>query len=308
MNVTRNVDTYNEAFTKNFISLTFGCIIISINGAFVYTYYKSEVFQRDPRYIMYIHLVINDMVMLALSVMLQIMSYTITLSFPSCTLIVMVLLTTTKVSPLNLAGMAVDRYIAVCYPLRHTQICTVRRTYALIAVIWVISFLPVFTDLILLLSQPLPLITSNFICYSSYVFSTPIHKLHKKITQALLFSSVLLTLMVTYLKVICIARSASGSQKVLARNALNTILLHGVQLLLCMFSYMSPVINLILISIKPQERTKILFVTFLFSNVLPRLLSPFIYGVRDKKFNNHIRMHFCRRCFHPVEKKVKVTV
>ncbi|KAL1272357.1 hypothetical protein QQF64_028219 [Cirrhinus molitorella] len=39
-------------------------------------------------------------------------------------------------TPLILAGMAVERYVAICKPLHHHQICTVRRTYILISLIW----------------------------------------------------------------------------------------------------------------------------------------------------------------------------
>lgn len=125
--------------------------------------------------------------------------------------------------------------------------------------------------------------------------------------QVLLFSFVFLTLIITYLKIFCAARAASGSNQASARNARNTILLHGVQLLICMLSYISPFINIILVAISPRNTTKILFGSFLLTGVLPRLLSPLIYGVRDKKFSSHIRLHFCRKCHSSVEKRVNRT-
>lgn len=124
--------------------------------------------------------------------------------------------------------------------------------------------------------------------------------------QVLLFSFVFLTVITTYLKVLCTARAVSGSNQASARNARNTILLHGVQLLICMLSFISPFINLILVTTWPRDSTKIFFSTFLFTNVLPRLLSPLIYGVRDKKFSSHIRLHFCCKCCNSAEKRVNV--
>ncbi|XP_040014845.1 odorant receptor 131-2-like [Xiphias gladius] len=305
MNSTTRLDSLSDAFSKNFITFALSSIINCINGAFVYTYFKSEVFQRDPRYVLYIHLVINDMIMLTFSVALQIITYTIHLTFAPCCIILLVLLTTSKNSPLNLAGMAVERYIAICLPLHHVRMCTVRRAYALIALIWGVSFIPAASDIIIVLAtQPLSVYSRTFICYNSNLYNTQHHQAQRVVVQVVLFSFVFLTLIISYLNVFCVARSASGSNQASARNARNTILLHGVQLLICMLSFTSPFINIVLVATWPRDRTKILFATFLFTNVLPRLLSPLIYGVRDKKFRRHIGHHFCCKCCNSVEKKV----
>ncbi|XP_053171599.1 odorant receptor 131-2-like [Scomber japonicus] len=297
MNSTRRQDSFNSAFTKNFITFAFGLIINSINGAFVYTYFKSQVLQQDPRYVLYIHLVINDMIMLTLAVVLQILTYTAPPKFITCCIMMLILITVNKNNPLNLAGMAVERYIAVCRPLHHVHICTVQRAYALIALIWGVSIIPALTDIfIILATKPLSVFSSNVICYSLSVYNTPYHKTQSMVVQILLFSFVFLTVIITYLKVLLAARAASGSNKASARNARNTILLHGVQLVICMLSFISPFLNLILVTMWPQDRTKILFSIFLLTNMLPRLLSPLIYGIRDKTFCSHIRMHLCCKC------------
>ncbi|XP_003451930.1 odorant receptor 131-2-like [Oreochromis niloticus] len=293
MNTTKRQDSLNDAFTKNFVSFAFGFIINCINGMFVYTYFKSVVFQQDPRYVLYIHLVINDMIMLTVTVILQILTYTVPLSFAPCCVMLLITITTNKNSPLNLAGMAVERYIAVCRPLHHSQLCTVQRAYALIALIWAVSFIPSISDvIILLIIQPLSVFMKNVICYPSSVYNTPYHETQSLVVQVLLFSFVFLTLIITYLKVLCAARAVSSSNQASAKNARNTILLHGVQLLICMLSYISPFINLMLVTAWPHKRTVILFTTFLFTNLLPRLLSPLIYGVRDQKLSSHFRLHF----------------
>ncbi|XP_030581716.1 odorant receptor 131-2-like [Archocentrus centrarchus] len=309
MNTSRHQDSLNDAFTKNFISFAVGLIINCINGMFVYTYFKSKVFQQDPRYVLYIHLVINDMIMLTVSVMLQILTYTIPIMFGPCCFLLLIIITTNKNSPLNLASMAVERYIAVCQPLRHSQVCTVQRTYALIALIWAVSFIPAITDVIIILTpQPLSVFSSKVLCYPSYVYNTPYHEAQSLVVQVLLFSFVFLTLIITYLKVLCAAQAVAASNRASAKNAHNTILLHGVQLLLCMLSYISPFINLILVTAWPRDSTKIFFSTFLFTNVLPRLLSPLIYGVRDRKFSSHFRLHFRCECAESLKKSRKQMV
>ncbi|XP_059184826.1 odorant receptor 131-2-like [Centropristis striata] len=297
MNSTQRLDSFNAAFTGNLSTFLLGFIINCINGAFVYTYFKSQVFQRNPRYVLYIHLVINDMIMLTCSVVLQIMTYTIPLSFAPCCIMLLIIVTTNKNSPLNLAGMAVERYIAVCRPLHHVQICSVQRAYALIALIWVCSFIPALTDIIIVLAtQPLSVFSRTVICYTTFLYNTPYHKAKSVVVQIVLLSFVFLTVIITYLKVLCAARAVSDSNKASTRSARNTILLHGVQLLICMMSYFSPFINLHLITTWPLERTKILLTNFLLFNMLPRLLSPLIYGARDKKFSSRIRLHFSCAC------------
>lgn len=149
MNTTKRQDSFNDAVTKNFVSFALGFIINCINGMFVYTYFKSVVFQQDPRsiisylqdfyhinfnnkskktesrmkfviliwhfchlkwgifsfvlscpvscrYVLYIHLVINDMIMLTVTVMLQILTYTVPLSFAPCCLMMLIIMTTNK--------------------------------------------------------------------------------------------------------------------------------------------------------------------------------------------------------------------
>lgn len=121
--------------------------------------------------------------------------------------------------------------------------------------------------------------------------------------QGLLLCFVFLTVLITYLNVLWAARAASGLNQASARNARNTILLHGVQLLICMSSFVSPFINIMLVTTWPEKRTTVLFTSYLVTGILPRLLSPLIYGIRDKTFSSHIRMLFCSSCYR-AEKRV----
>ncbi|KAI9546685.1 hypothetical protein NQZ68_024583, partial [Dissostichus eleginoides] len=306
MNSSRRFDSYNEAFTKNFITFFMVFTIICINGAFVYTYFKSKDFQRDPRYVLYIHLVINDMIMLTVSLGLVISTYTGNPGFIPCWIMLVVLITTNRNSPLNLAVMALERYIAVCLPLHHVQICTVQRAHLLIALIWLVSFIPAFTDIIIILiTQPLSVFSKPVLCHATFVFNTPYHETLSLVVEVLLFSFVFLTVVLTYLNVLLAARGVSGVSRASMTNARNTILLHGVQLLLCLLSFIAPFINLFLVTNWPHKRTDIFFSTFLFTNVLPRLLSPLIYGLRDKKFRGNIRTHFCFKGCRTVEERMK---
>lgn len=294
MNSTILMDQFYDAFVKNFISIVLGLIINYINGTFVLVFFRNDIFYRDPRYILYIDLVINDMIMLSTVVGLQVATYILRFFNVSvCFVLLFLSKTLSKTSPLNLACMAIERYIAICKPLHHPQICTVRRTYILIVLIWTLSTAPSIADVLITIStQPLSFFSTAVLCHILYVHNTWQHTVKDTVMNIGYLSFVWTTLIITYIKVFLVANAASTDQTS-ARKARNTILLHSIQLLLCMLSYITPVINSALVDLFPQSRTTILFLLFLLSNVFPRLLSPLIYGVRDKQFLQHIRQYFC---------------
>ncbi|XP_036388559.1 odorant receptor 131-2-like [Megalops cyprinoides] len=243
-------------------------------------------------------MVITDIVQLSVGIALHVVSY----AFPSinvavCCVLLMIASFTSMNTPLNLAGMAVERYIAICNPLRHAQICTVRRTYILIALIWSVGAIPGLADLfIVLVLRPLSFFYSSVLCYHKSAFFTSVHENKNRVAHTLYMSFVWLTLIYTYLRVLLTAKSAS-TDPVSARKARNTILLHGAQLLLCMLAYISPTVDMTLMLYYPQYRAHLLFLTYLISYVMPRVLSPLIYGVRDEKFCRYMKDYWlCARC------------
>ncbi|KAM6984592.1 uncharacterized protein FYW47_018402 [Aplochiton taeniatus] len=54
-----------------------------------------------------------------------------------CGIITAFTILTVDTSSLTLAVMSLERYVAVCYPLRHATIVTIRGTGVAIAVVWV---------------------------------------------------------------------------------------------------------------------------------------------------------------------------
>lgn len=256
-----------------------------------------KVFYEDPRYILFIHMVINDGVQLTITVTLFILSYVyykINVSF--CCFFILLAVFTTRNTPFNLASMAIERYIAICNPLRHTQICTVRRTYALIGAIWFFSVAPDITDLFTTLAtESMSFFHESVFCLRQNVFKDPILAYKRQAFDGLYFSCVFLTLVYTYLRILFTAR-AHSTEKMSAQRARNTILLHGVQLAMCMLSYISPGVEVVLHFLFPGHILEIRFANYLIVYILPRFLSPIIYGVRDKKFRVYLRKYFVGAC------------
>ncbi|XP_036425602.1 odorant receptor 131-2-like [Colossoma macropomum] len=299
MNVTadqfRTTDTYQEAFAKNIVIVSLALIINGINGMLVVIFVRNPVFHKDPRYILYINLVINDILMICISVTLYVLTYAwpyVNVSF--CFLLMAIGSTTHMNTPVILAGMAIERYIAVCKPLHHSQICTLNRTYILICVIWGIGAIPAVIDVIIVIAlQPSSYFNSLTYCQPIIVYNSKYHMQKTIGAQTIYMPIVWITLFYTYFRVLFTAKVASSvHHQSSAKKARNTILLHGGQLLLCMLSYVTPVLDLMLIPFFPSHRTKITFFNYLLTNIVPRLLSPLIYGVRDQKFVSHIKRYF----------------
>ncbi|XP_056315152.1 odorant receptor 131-2-like [Danio aesculapii] len=282
-------DRFRDALIRNVIVVIFGLTINSINGVFVFTFFRSSVFYNDPRYILYIHLVINDMLMVFVSVSLSVMAYAWrNVPIPFCVILLLIASKTHKNTLLTLAGMSIERYIAICKPLHHHQICTVRRTYILISLIWIVGVLPGLADFILLSVIDPTFYTKGTICTASRLYNTPYHEELTKYMTGIYTSVVCLILIYTYCQVLITARRAS-SDKSSAKKAQSTILLHGAQLLLCMLSYITGYLELMYAQLLPADRSILLFCNYLLTNLLPRLLTPLIYGVRDKVFYSHMK-------------------
>lgn len=249
----------------------------------------SQIFNSSPRYILFIHLVINDMIQLILATLLHIISYalhTITVHF--CLIVLMVTIITTFNTPINLACMAVECYIAVCMPLRHGQICTVKKTYLLIGLIWAAGSLSILPDLfILVATEPLHFFHSKVLCSRDYVFRSTYSLKKRDASHIVCLVLVWLTLLYTYLRILFAAKGAT----VAAKKARNTILLHGFQLLLCMLIYVGPMFEGGLILLLPNQYRAIRFANYVIVQILPRVVSPIVYGLRDQTFRKYVKKY-----------------
>uniref|UniRef100_A0A8D3C357 G-protein coupled receptors family 1 profile domain-containing protein n=1 Tax=Scophthalmus maximus TaxID=52904 RepID=A0A8D3C357_SCOMX len=266
-------DNIQTAITKNVITVVLCISIVYINSTLVHTFKKHQVFNMNPRYILYIHLVINDIILYFF--------YKINASF--CCLLITFAVFTTFNTPLNLAVMAVECYIAISLPLRHADFCTIKRTYILIGWIWAMSAVSTLPDVfIVMATEPARLFHSTIFCERDNLFRHPISLKKRDVSYIISLIGVWLTIFYTYFKIFFAAKAAKEDGD--ATKARNTILLHGFQLLLCMLTYIGHIV-------RKKNYAHATFVSYIFIQVLPRFISPIVYGLRDKTFRHHLKKH-----------------
>ncbi|TRY66827.1 hypothetical protein DNTS_004772, partial [Danionella cerebrum] len=165
-------DSFSAALTKNIVAMLVWLALSVLNCSMVSTFRKHCFFYEDPRYIMFISMVINDAVQLTLVTALYVVSYAFSKILASaCCPLIMTAVTTTRFTPLILAGMALERYISICFPLHHSQICTAPRTLSIISLVFLLSFTPPLTDLIITIAkEPAPIFQTSIFCDHSLLF------------------------------------------------------------------------------------------------------------------------------------------
>ncbi|XP_028285615.1 odorant receptor 131-2-like [Parambassis ranga] len=240
------------------------------------------ILKMNPRYILFIHLVLNDLILLTTSICLFIFIF-IFQTVSICLVFLLPPVLTAHNSPLILAFMAAECYISVCVPLRYETICTVKRTYIVIGTIWIISSLTILPDVfILFATEPLEFFNSRVFCERDNVFRSS-YSVNKRNTSHIMFLVVVwITLFYTYFRILFVAKAAASN----AKKARTTILIHGFQLLLCTMVYVQPLLNKVLTGSFPAA--SMFFVSFIIFQILPRFLSPIIYGLRDKTFSKYL--------------------
>ncbi|KAM6927277.1 odorant receptor 131-2-like [Xenentodon cancila] len=294
--VTFPKDSFSNALTKNIIAMLVWLALSVINISMVHTFLRHSLFYENPRYVMFICMVLNDALQLTLVTALYVVSYIFRKIHASvCCPLVMTAVFTTRSTPLILAGMAVERFISICFPLHHGQMCTIHRTLHLVGVILILSAAPPITDLLItMVKEPLSFFYTTIFCDHSLLFRDPAIYYKNCVIDGTYLSFVALTLLYTYCKIMLTAQAASAGLASVTR-ARNTVLLHGVQLLLCMLAFVVPSLQAALISLFPQLSLEIRYIFFLLVYIIPRFLSPVIYGFRDELFRKYwIRYLSCR--------------
>ncbi|CAL8363528.1 unnamed protein product [Lota lota] len=287
--VQQNSSTTDRNREKAGVNVVFSFVpcltFLYINCVMLYTLRSKTVFRETSRYLLLYNLLLAETLQMALAQLMFLLAFgTVIMTRLVCLLVVIPTILTTVISPFNLAVMSLERYVAVCFPLRHASIVTVPSTYGAIAVVWAISFANMLIRVIMLTAlDPRPFGQfMGIICAETTIFQLKIFSDFESGFVCAEFVSVGLIIILSYVGVMVAAKAAS-IDKVSANKASKTVLLHMIQMGL---SISSTLVSTILTGLSGKVDVvtfrHIRFALFICLINLPRCLSCLIYGLRDQ--------------------------
>ncbi|KAM3936221.1 odorant receptor 131-2-like [Leptodactylus fuscus] len=267
------------------------CVFIYFVAIILHVFFTRPHVRENARYILFVHLILNDtVVLLAIIILFPITTYFVYIPVPLCYTLCLLPACSYMVTPYNLATMSLERYIAICYPLRHSEIWTAQRSLLAIGFIWLLGLTPQFLDFIALcISMPRGFFSTSMLCDWQAFQMSKVQEIVRILNGIITFPAVGLVILFTYVKIILVARK-SGSGKSSAYKAEKTVLLHALQLILCLMIVVASTTD-------KYSLNNFFFIpttNFFFFVIIPRFISPFIYGVRDEVFQKQMKkINFC---------------
>ncbi|MFT7818397.1 olfactory receptor 2L2-like [Arapaima gigas] len=270
--VKRGPDEITEATLLVSVSLSF----IYLNSVMFLALRSKSSFCEMSRYILFSQMLVSDSILLVATMLLYSMALVnFTLTKAVCSIFVLVTAVTFNVSPMNLAVMSLERYVAICFPLRHADIATPRRTKISIAVVWLLSSVNFITEILFSVISDPDFFGARVYCARKQLLVAKWQYDMYQGFNGFFFVTVGVTIIYTYGGIVAAARSIK------AQKASRTVLLHLVQLGLCLTSFLYSSIERALATFSSSLINSLHYLNFLLVLVLPRCLSPLIYGLRD---------------------------
>ncbi|KAL4601609.1 main olfactory receptor family H subfamily 129 member 1-like [Arapaima gigas] len=269
--------TLKVCFVAPFFGVFLYCIIVMLH-----TFASHRQFWESSRYILFVYMLINDTLQLLSSVLLFLFVMAdLRISFVSCAPLLFLSTATFQNTPLILATMSLERYVAIFYPLQQPVAWHADRIWIIILALWLTSCVIPTVDFSLGGQRStINVLSTPVLCKSQTLNSLPVQMLFKVTINGLFFTLVAIVILFTYIKILLETRKMRQDRTSVTK-ALHTVLLHGLQLLLCMMSFTQPVTEGLIIQYLGWMRENISFFNYFCFILLPRFLSPLIYGFRD---------------------------
>ncbi|XP_034007813.1 odorant receptor 131-2-like [Trematomus bernacchii] len=268
-----------------------------VNAVMLFALLSKPLLLETPRYILFGHLLLSESLQLLMTMLLYIFAVTMVRMMSYICIILTIFATFTfKISPLNLAVMSLERYVAICFPLRHADIVTTRTTGVAIAVMWTVASLDSFTQLFLFVSVENTNYTVPRFCHR-HLYRQQLYSNTNNAFIIVLFTCVIIIIIYTFFAIMITVRSASasssGSTESKGSKAYKTVLLHLLQVFLCLTSTVFNTINSdSMWKSNLTLATNVQYALFLCLIIFPKFLSPLIYGLRDQTFRHVFKYYF----------------
>ncbi|XP_061103947.1 odorant receptor 131-2-like [Conger conger] len=252
-----------------------------LSGIMFFILWSKPKFREDSRYILFAHMLINDSVHLmgTIVLFLCVLAF-LHMSKAICSILVLITAVTYHNTPLNLAVISLERYVAIRFPLRHTEIATQRRTAIAIGLIWLINSVNILIELFYSIALDPHFFTAPVLCTRQQMLIEEWQLAFSTGLNFFFLVVVALTILYIYISITFIAKSAS-TNKDSANKARKTVLLHMFQLGLCVTSFLFILFESLIAKTASALYVPLQYLNYFCLIVLPRCLSPLIYGLRD---------------------------
>uniref|UniRef100_A0A671YJA6 Odorant receptor 131-2-like n=1 Tax=Sparus aurata TaxID=8175 RepID=A0A671YJA6_SPAAU len=268
-------------------------MFLSINFLLILTFFKKKSFYTIARYILFAVTLLSDSLILLISNTLFLLShFNFTIQVWLCISITMVVFLYSMVTPVTLTAMTLERYVAICMPLRHAELCSQHIHVHCILIIHGLSSLPCIAFFSsFFASASLSLYKQHKICIPQmYILHRWQDHIWSTVQQVYFFIMVII-IVFCYVKIMKVAKTASGDNKKSTWKGLRTVILHGFQLLLCLIQLWIPFIESYVFEINLSLFINVRYFNYITFILAPRCLSPLIYGLRDEMFFHALKYH-----------------
>ena len=261
-------------------------LFLCINFMLITTFFMKDFFYTTMRYILFAITLLSDCLMLCLTNLLLILNYFhLTVQLWLCLIIYILSSVYNLVTPITLTAMTLERYVAICMPLRHSELCSTRSALRGILIIHGLSSVPcIVTVLVFFASASVGSYKQYSVC-TVEVFIPQTWQSHLRSAVVLFYFFILCIIIVfSYFKIMKVAKAASGENKKSTWRGLKTVILHAFQLLLCLIQLCCPFIEAAVLQTDFMLYVNVRYFNYIMFILAPRCLSPLIYGLRDEKF------------------------
>ncbi|XP_041850943.1 odorant receptor 131-2-like [Melanotaenia boesemani] len=261
-------------------------VFLCINIFQIIVFFMKDSFYTTMRYILFAVMLLSDCLCLIITDFLLILSYfSITIQTWWCVLIAIVSSVYTFVTPLTLTAMSLERYVAICMPLRHAKLCSTRNTLHLALIIHGLSSIPCTVTLSIYFASAARAVYTQGIVCSVEIFILYSWQSYLRSAIGQFYFLIMCTMIIfSYVKIMKVAKAASGKNKKSTGKALRTVILHAVQLLLSLIQLWCPFIESAVLQIDLMLFINVRYFNYVTFILAPRCLSPLIYGLRDEMF------------------------
>lgn len=286
-NTTESTEVGEYTCVRFYVSTVSFSVLLFFNLIINWTIVREEQLRRHARFVLVFHLLVSALVHLGTS---SVFYYQIHLDArpgrSACLALITVLISSASNILLTLTAMALDRYCAVCHPMRYTSACTAGHWPWLLGVLtWMVALVIPLS----LLLQPDSLTST-----AAYHGECGREQLKKGELQKMIFLG-LCTLLILYSYVrILVEGRRLGVLNRRNRAGCRTIALHGIQLAV----YILPsFVNFILSILNKREfiqrETKELSAVVVFAFFsLAQCVAPVVYGLRKEELLEQLSRRF----------------